>query len=514
MAAHHLAKGLASLGRHGDSMLMHVSPQEVAGLKTLGHLTGRTLSTNPHTGLPEAFDFGDFFTSLLPTIAGIALAPGTGGASLGLTGMAAQAAPVMAGMATGAAVAGAKGEDVLTGGLMGGLGGYGGGGIGDVFSKMGGALPASAGVDVTKAAPVGVNQFASGPGIQLGNDTSMLLDNSAKLASDPYSTSLTSLNNMTAMPTNLVGGPQAATGSLDTLTKGVTNFAKDPIGQWDAFKAAGGSGTQLGLPLGLAALEASAPDTSMSDEEKKRHEALANKYKSSDPNYTLNLAADSGLNLYATGGTVGVNQSTISSGGLQDLYGANDNANSATNVQLSQDGYGIGRLDNLAKQQSMNQAQHMGYAAGGPVSFASGGLFKDAINDSIKNKMPNSGGLFKDAVSDYFTNAEPNGGLFRDAILEYYKSLSENTKYAKGGYLDGQGDGMSDSIPATIEGKQPARLADGEFVVPADVVSHIGNGSTKAGATRLYSMLDKVRKARTGSTKQGRQINPNKYLPA
>ena len=85
---------------------------------------------------------------------------------------------------------------------------------------------------------------------------------------------------------------------------------------------------------------------------------------------------------------------------------------------------------------------------------------------------------------------------------------------AQGGYLDGQGDGMSDSIPATIEGKQPARLADGEFVVPADVVSHIGNGSSKAGSKRLYAMLDKVRQARTGTKKQGKEINPAKYMPA
>ena len=82
------------------------------------------------------------------------------------------------------------------------------------------------------------------------------------------------------------------------------------------------------------------------------------------------------------------------------------------------------------------------------------------------------------------------------------------------GYLDGPGDGMSDSIPATIEGKQPARLADGEFVVPADVVSHLGNGSTKAGSKRLYAMLDKVRQARTGTKKQGKQIKPEKYMPA
>ena len=89
--------------------------------------------------------------------------------------------------------------------------------------------------------------------------------------------------------------------------------------------------------------------------------------------------------------------------------------------------------------------------------------------------------------------------------------------YAAGGsprFLSGGGDGMSDSIPATINGSQEARLADGEFVIPADVVSHLGNGSSKAGAKQLYSMMDKVRKARTGNPKQGKQINPRKYLAA
>jgi hypothetical protein len=89
---------------------------------------------------------------------------------------------------------------------------------------------------------------------------------------------------------------------------------------------------------------------------------------------------------------------------------------------------------------------------------------------------------------------------------------------AKGGmaprFLSGGGDGMSDDIKATINGKQPARLADGEFVIPADVVSHLGNGSSKAGAKQLYSMMDKVRTARTGNKKQGKQINPAKYMPA
>ena len=97
-----------------------------------------------------------------------------------------------------------------------------------------------------------------------------------------------------------------------------------------------------------------------------------------------------------------------------------------------------------------------------------------------------------------------------------------NQNYAAGGHLGsysdggrmlkGPGDGMSDNIPATIGGKQPARLADGEFVVPADVVSHLGNGSTDAGAKHLYNMMDKVRKARTGTKKQGKQIKPEKFL--
>jgi hypothetical protein len=85
---------------------------------------------------------------------------------------------------------------------------------------------------------------------------------------------------------------------------------------------------------------------------------------------------------------------------------------------------------------------------------------------------------------------------------------------AKGRYLNGSTDGMADKIPANIEGKQPAALSHGEFVIPADVVSHLGNGNSEAGAKRLYSMMDKIRHARTGSTKQGKQINPNKYLPA
>jgi len=84
---------------------------------------------------------------------------------------------------------------------------------------------------------------------------------------------------------------------------------------------------------------------------------------------------------------------------------------------------------------------------------------------------------------------------------------------ASGKYLRGNTDGMADKIPASIGEHQPAKLSHGEFVIPADVVSHIGNGNSDAGAERLYSMMDKIRQARTGTKKQGKQINPDKFMP-
>ena len=84
----------------------------------------------------------------------------------------------------------------------------------------------------------------------------------------------------------------------------------------------------------------------------------------------------------------------------------------------------------------------------------------------------------------------------------------------KGKYLDGASDGMADKVPANIDGVQEARLSDGEFVIPADVVSHLGNGNSDAGAKVLKGMMSRVRKARTGNDKQGKEIDPNKFIPA
>jgi hypothetical protein len=121
-----------------------------------------------------------------------------------------------------------------------------------------------------------------------------------------------------------------------------------------------------------------------------------------------------------------------------------------------------------------------------------------------------------------WTIGDPDAESFIQSMGGYAKGgdihggLGSLPEYKAGGILRGPGDGMSDDIPAVIKGPKPQRaaLADGEFVIPADVVSHLGNGSTEAGSKRLYAMMDKVRHARTGNKKQGKQINPDKFLPA
>jgi hypothetical protein len=121
-------------------------------------------------------------------------------------------------------------------------------------------------------------------------------------------------------------------------------------------------------------------------------------------------------------------------------------------------------------------------------------------------------------------NAMAAGGLPRLAMggMPMYAvggGLGSLGSYSDGGrLLRGPGDGVSDSIPATIGRKQqPARLADGEFVIPARIVSELGNGSTEAGAKKLYAMMDRVQRARgktTGKNKVAANSRADKHLPA
>jgi hypothetical protein len=122
------------------------------------------------------------------------------------------------------------------------------------------------------------------------------------------------------------------------------------------------------------------------------------------------------------------------------------------------------------------------------------------------------------------TSKKKSKSLSGDAYYKFAQDRRDTSmqgaldaNFASGGqprFLSGGGDGMSDDIPATIDGKQPARLADGEFVVPADVVSHLGNGSSKAGAKKLYKMMDRIRQARTGKKSQAPEVKSERYMPA
>ena len=99
-----------------------------------------------------------------------------------------------------------------------------------------------------------------------------------------------------------------------------------------------------------------------------------------------------------------------------------------------------------------------------------------------------------------------NGGGVGSRLKKFAKDVS-NPSMSGIGFLDGATDGMADEVPATIEGTQPAALSDGEFVITADVVSHLGNGNTEAGAKLLEDFMKDIRRKRTGTTDQGKQIN-------
>ena len=129
---------------------------------------------------------------------------------------------------------------------------------------------------------------------------------------------------------------------------------------------------------------------------------------------------------------------------------------------------------------------------------------------STTQQLPNYYGL--DALTKYLQDS-PYSDPYA-YIKEGGMATGGVAKLSKGKYLDGKTDGMADEVPARIDGVQEARLSDGEFVIPADVVSHLGNGNSDAGAKVLESMMARVRKARTGNTKQGKEINPRDFLPA
>lgn len=558
------AQGLASLGRGNDSMLVHMTPNEVQGLQSLAMARGGSLTINPQTGLPEAgiLDLvlpvaGSFF-GIPPGVTAALMAGKTlieggdiGSAALsafgGYTGgkfgqsLKSFVDPIQS-LPTSAVNAAANTANTA-GSFIGSTGEMGSkllspsGGASQIGSSFGaGAGQAADSLKSSFAPDFGKSNFAPGFADNNIQGSFMGKDVGAQGMFQPGGGNTLQTTGTPTYGANVGAGTDIGS----TISEGAKDFGnqfgaavKNPIdfarhvGEGDAMMG----GAKLGMYAASPFVEdmMKPPQFSFTDPDK-------GKYRGPQGQLNLSDQFDTGLRL-AAGGAV----SNPSVGqGISDLY--NRPEGQASEI-VSQDGYGIGRLNSLANAEAMSNARTLGYADGGDVS----NYRKDqvALNLNLAGKPSENskdgnpvnavsnllGGLYSPTMGMTPFNGMPGGvngmpmmgllGLLgRGAPLtpkSYALNLNsgkQEAQYAQGGYLNGAGDGMSDSIPATIEGKQPARLADGEFVVPADVVSHLGNGSSKAGSKRLYKMLDKVRHARTGNKKQGKQIKADKYLPA
>jgi hypothetical protein len=181
-------------------------------------------------------------------------------------------------------------------------------------------------------------------------------------------------------------------------------------------------------------------------------------------------------------------------------------------------------LQNLSRgNQSNNQNNQAPARSAGLASAIQQGMTEQQYLTNIENWLNTN----KNATDRQVADQMVQYGISADDLVRAHPSFKlDEVKqklrdlgvqgYAEGGkarYLQGETDGMADEIPSSIGGREPAALSHGEFVIPADVVSHLGNGNSDAGAKKLYQMMDKLRMARTGTKKQGKKINPDKFMP-
>lgn len=183
-------------------------------------------------------------------------------------------------------------------------------------------------------------------------------------------------------------------------------------------------------------------------------------------------------------------------GGLMGLFGSDSTANQPQGYQGGIPQYTYNR------QQVPYQDENRRPGSGGRRYFNDGQFVPGAAQGGDTTNFTN----FTDEQNPMDAMKFMGGGK----IPEYQQGGLTSLR-PRGMYLGGKTDGMADRVPATISGRQPAQLSDGEFVMPADVVSHLGNGNSDAGAQQLFAMMDRIRKARTGRTQQGPQINPSEF---
>jgi len=143
--------------------------------------------------------------------------------------------------------------------------------------------------------------------------------------------------------------------------------------------------------------------------------------------------------------------------------------------------------------------------------------FNNAATNPVTNPTPTTATATAAAVKPLAVPAATLPDWAQPKPAPAAKPMAQGglASFAHGGnnYLQGATDGMADKLDTTIDDTQAAKLSHGEFVIPADVVSHLGNGNSEAGAHKLYDMMARIRKARTGNPEQGKRINPDKFMP-
>jgi hypothetical protein len=534
-----------------------MTPGEVKGLQAIALRHGGSLTVNPDTGLPEA----GFLEQILPIVAAAGLTYLTAGAAAptltAALGGSTLAGGIAAGALSGAAISGGmaavQGKDAGKAALMGGIGGALSGGMGaydaanvfnapnllaDASQEVAKTAGTQAGAEVSKqalgsaATPQSFDyNLASGEMIPAGTGAAPVgvgatsIPPTAPGAPIPGST-IPGLNtgDVEAQLGGFYGGAAPVNPYANASDAQIQAAIKAPQPNvYSGLGTYGKAGVQALPVLGLLEDEQQSTPQDNYQSPLRRISPDFRAYEPPRPNpyYRAQYAAEGGImQSYQAGGPVErmsmMNTAMNPQGGLYP-QGMIDKTQYATPTQRPVS------AELMMEAPAYERSSPMVMNTGGTARLPKGdpGLYRDADpttrgQDAFTAALTRLNSMQKKAnikgLPALKAVAQPLGNIQEAAKGGVMSSLGG---YSDGGrMLKGPGDGMSDSIPASIANKQPARLADGEFVVPADVVSHLGNGSTDAGARKLYTMMDKIRKARTGKKKQAPAVKADRYMPA
>lgn len=531
-----IANHLASKGRYGDDHLLHVNGAELRGLAAA--MPGGKLTINPHTGQHEAFL--PFLLPLLGGLAGSAFLPGlaaAGGLTLGSTlAGAIGSGAVAAGLS---AAQGDKIENVLGKGALAGLGSY---GLGSAMEGLASGTGATATEAAEAAAKEAAKQGATG-GVGAALPASTPLDPSVM-------PSVSSIDNGIAqaagVPSSGVGSPLTvpsdgwpgnALSVGDHLSASGTNYmntAKDAAGNLLNPKALWGTfGTNSGrtlLPMGLSIagqgmfdqkpppqmpVEPTYPAASTLGTGRQYAEAPSSYRPGRDPEWNYFRGG------YRDGGNVRPSNeyfSDLTVGKYPPLNA--ENLIKAGAMRVTQPGNGRdGGFDESDDPELYSLVSHANDTH--PDSYTRAWPDKPSSYESASRSL-NEPGMSAGKYRQLVWSAQQRGMPARDIYLpsEYQQA---DTNYADGGgvaqgglsrAISGPGGGLDDSIPAIIDGRVPASLSSGEHVIPAAVVSALGNGSTEEGSRQLEAMTDRILKKKFGTkNRTPRPLNPAKMMP-